>query len=556
MHRLFCYLLFLSFIFSNNSFASPNHAKVILLRGQVTFTTTKSEAKMRLQKGDKIPEGATIKTYQNSMAKLLFKDKTTSIIGPKSTLKITQTPEKDKDKVGVISLIKGKIRTKFIPNPLDPETGKSKLFIKTKTAAMGIRGTDFSAIYNPSLDLTTTITFEGDVLLGKLNPGDLATGLKGKSSNLVSPDQKSNNSPDSNLEEGSPLEPQELQERLEKAVTDEAAVSIKAGNFSSFNARKKTEGPSIPTLLSPRQFKKLKKNQNFKEASTKEKKSLKKGKKYRPMVPPGMSPEIASAGEGEAKKAILKSIGKKVLIETFKKKLKKPSSNKGQKELPNFLDGKSKQKVKKTKNKLKTPTKKSKSKTIPVSFRPGTIISPDGIPIEPPRGSQFDPNTGTYVMPSFLFKLDSSGNPVFATEGLKMNEKGRIIQDKKDKKNKKKTVDKESKKGKPNSKKNKKGTSLSEKESKGVDFKDVLKKVEKGLAKGSASFDGDIKQRRDTKNKKGKNKKSKSKGRPNNNKTPGEEPDKGAVPPPPPAPKPPAPKPPKVRPPNIIFKII
>ena len=132
MHRLFCYLLFLSFIFSNNSFASPNHAKVILLRGQVTFTTTKSEAKMRLQKGDKIPEGATIKTYQNSMAKLLFKDKTTSIIGPKSTLKITQTPEKDKDKVGVISLIKGKIRTKFIPNPLDPETGKSKLFIKTK----------------------------------------------------------------------------------------------------------------------------------------------------------------------------------------------------------------------------------------------------------------------------------------------------------------------------------------------------------------------------------------------------------------------------------------
>ena len=125
------------------------------------------------------------------MAKLLFKDKTTSIIGPKSSLKLSQTPQKSKDKVGVISLLKGKIRTKFIPNLLDPETGKSKLYIKTKTAAMGIRGTDFSAIYNPSLDLTTTITFEGDVLLGKLNPEDLQTSLKRNISYQQKPDLES-----------------------------------------------------------------------------------------------------------------------------------------------------------------------------------------------------------------------------------------------------------------------------------------------------------------------------------------------------------------------------
>ena len=68
----------------------------------------------------------------------------------------------------MISLLKGKLRTKVIPNLLDPKTRKSKLFIKTKTAAMGVRGTDFTSIYNPSLENTSVITFEGDVRLPKL----------------------------------------------------------------------------------------------------------------------------------------------------------------------------------------------------------------------------------------------------------------------------------------------------------------------------------------------------------------------------------------------------
>ena len=574
MHRLF-FLIFFSFTFSNSSLASSNYAKVILLRGKVTFTTTKSNKKIRLKRGDKVPEGSLVSTEPKSMAKLLFRDKTTSIIGPKSTLKLTQTPEKSKDKVGVISLLKGKIRTKFIPNPLDPETGKSKLFIKTKTAAMGIRGTDFSAIYNPSMDLTTTITFEGDVLLGKLNPDDLTTGVKKRRPSEISFNQAENNLSESNDEEGSTLGPQELQERLEKAVTDEAAVSIKAGKFSSFNARNKTEGPSKPTILSPRQFKRLKKNQNFKEASPKEKRDLKKGKKYRPMVPPGMSPEIASAGEDASEKDILKSIGKNLLVETFNKELKKSSRNKSQEKVPNFLDGKNNKKANKAQKKPKPQSKKRRttSKTKSISFKPGTIISPDGIPIEPPKGSQFDTTTGTYVMPSFLFKLDSGGNPVFATEGLKMNEKGRIVQDKKDKKVSKKKIEKKAKKESPKSKKNKKEKSSSEKESKGVDFKEVLKNVEKGLAKGKANFDSDIKQKKDpqsqrknknkknNKSKKGKNKKGQSKDRSDKNETHKKGSDKGVdptppAPSPPPAPKPPTKRPPKIRPPNIFFKII
>lgn len=556
MHRLFYYLLFLSFIFSDNSFASSNHAKVILLRGQVTFTTTNSIAKVRLKRGDIVPEGATVTTYQKSMAKLLFKDKTTSIIGPKSSLKLSQTPQKSKDKVGVISLLKGKIRTKFIPNLLDPETGKSKLYIKTKTAAMGIRGTDFSAIYNPSLDLTTTITFEGDVLLGKLSPGDLQTSLKTRRPRQVYLAQSTGELPEGSYQGEPPLKPEELQERLEKAVTDETAVSIKAGNFSSFNARSENQKPSSPTILSPRQFKKLKKNETFREAPPKEKRSLKKGKKFRPIVPPGMNPEVASAGEDAAKNFMLKNVGREALVEAFNKKEEKASKKRSKKELPKFLSGKKEQKPKTKKKKIDSskskkasPKNKSKAKNKAPTFKPGTIISPDGIPVEPPKGSQFDPSTGTFIMPSFLFKIDSSGNPVFATEGLKMNEKGRIVEDNREDK-KENPKKKKNEKKKTNQKNQKKED---DKKPKGVDLKDVLKKVERGIASGNSNFEKDIRQ---VKNPQG-SKKGNSQGKPGRKKRAGKGMDSEK---PPPAPKPPKPskskkKSSKVRPPNIRFII-
>ena len=167
------------------------------------------------------------------------------------------------------------------------------------------------------------------------------------------------------------------------------------------------------------------------------------------------------------------------------KELKKSSRNKSQEKVPNFLDGKNKKKANKAQKKPKPQSKKRKttSKTKSISFKPGTIISPDGIPIEPPKGSQFDTTTGTYVMPSFLFKLDSGGNPVFATEGLKMDEKGRIVQDKKDKQVSKKKIEKKAKKESPKSKKNKKRNLLPKKNQKESILKKFLKMWKKVLQK-------------------------------------------------------------------------
>lgn len=48
------------------------------------------------------------------------------------------------------------------------DKSKSKLFIKTKSAAMGIRGTIFEVTYNPKTEITRLDVLEGLVAFNKL----------------------------------------------------------------------------------------------------------------------------------------------------------------------------------------------------------------------------------------------------------------------------------------------------------------------------------------------------------------------------------------------------
>ena len=89
-YKAYITLILLSLIFPTVSFSSSSGAKVIILRGEISFTLPNSNKKMSPKRGDQIPEGATITTYPKSMVKLLYRDKTTSTIGPRSILKLTQ----------------------------------------------------------------------------------------------------------------------------------------------------------------------------------------------------------------------------------------------------------------------------------------------------------------------------------------------------------------------------------------------------------------------------------------------------------------------------------
>ncbi|MDC0255764.1 FecR family protein, partial [Bacteriovoracales bacterium] len=133
--------LLFSFI-SAEVFAQSKAARVIILRGTAQVTT-KDGTTTKLKRGDWLPEGSIVKTEAKSFVKLLFIDKSSLNIAPKSSITIAKFSKK---KAGIINLLQGKIRSKVVKDYMNKgEKGKkSKLFIKTKTAAMGVRGTDFT----------------------------------------------------------------------------------------------------------------------------------------------------------------------------------------------------------------------------------------------------------------------------------------------------------------------------------------------------------------------------------------------------------------------------
>jgi hypothetical protein len=113
-----------------------------------------------------LSEGEMIKTENASFVRLIFIDKSTVTIGPNSLFKVTSY---SKTEPGILTLFKGSIRAQVTKDYMDLEDkNKSKLFIRTKSAAMGIRGTDFQVTYNKELDTTELLTIEGKVALNKV----------------------------------------------------------------------------------------------------------------------------------------------------------------------------------------------------------------------------------------------------------------------------------------------------------------------------------------------------------------------------------------------------
>ena len=103
-------------LFSFQALTAPKAAKVIILRAKF-FLKKPEPNKKTLKRGMSVTEGSQVLTMQRSMVKLLFRDNTSTILGPNSQISVTQSPKKKMGRVGVISLLKGKLRTKVIPNP-------------------------------------------------------------------------------------------------------------------------------------------------------------------------------------------------------------------------------------------------------------------------------------------------------------------------------------------------------------------------------------------------------------------------------------------------------
>jgi len=231
-------LIVLLLLTSSLAWAQSKVAQVKMLRGEASI---KDGAK--LTQDQWVSSGVVIVTQEKSFVRLMFIDKSQMNIGPNSEMKIEQFGGGD---AGVIDLVKGKIRSQVSKDYLQQkDKDKSKIFIKTPNAVMGIRGTDFMISTNGIN--TSAVLFEGEVVFEKLAPN------AGSGFNT---------------------------DRLEAIV--DRGVRIMPGEFSVVEAAR--PNPTVPSLLNVQQVETLEKNQDFSESTANE-----SAKATKSTVPAGLS---------------------------------------------------------------------------------------------------------------------------------------------------------------------------------------------------------------------------------------------------------------------------
>lgn len=226
----------ISLLVSMPSFAGKA-ALVKILKGDARSIVDGKETKLKAD--DWIDGGAVLKTGEKSFVKLVFIDKSQMNVGPGSEIKIEKFHNKD---AGVIDLVKGKIRSQVTKDYLQIQgKDRSKLFIKTPNAVMGIRGTDFMITTNGKN--TAAILFEGEVVFNRLKDHSITDSAK-----------------------------------LDQIVDN--GVRMFPGEFSAISAD--MNAPTVPALLNVHQREKLEKNANFEKNDA-------VAKAQRSVVPVGLS---------------------------------------------------------------------------------------------------------------------------------------------------------------------------------------------------------------------------------------------------------------------------
>ena len=136
---------------SSSAWADEIVGKVVSFQGRVLIRAA-TGAPHVAKAGDPIEKGQIINTTSTSSAKILLNDQTIVDIHPSSLFRVDEfVQRKDGDRDVSISLDYGKVRTS-VTRPLTNGTFK----VKTKTATMGVRGTEFIVLAQKSDETTRT----------------------------------------------------------------------------------------------------------------------------------------------------------------------------------------------------------------------------------------------------------------------------------------------------------------------------------------------------------------------------------------------------------------
>ncbi len=234
---------------SANVLGLPTDSKVAvvkMVRGKAFAIKNGQEKKLAV--GQWIEEGTAIRTAAKSFVMLVFTDKSRISVSPQSQTVIEKFNRTDP---GVISVLNGKIRSQVTKDYLKRSRKVSKMFVKSKSAAMGVRGTDFIFAYNKENNNSSAILFEGSVTFARIESNQFSDNTG-----------------------------------LEKIVSGPGARIVRPGEFSVVNQI--ASRPTLPAALNIRQKEILEKNKDF---SSVEKNSKGVSKS---IVPPGLSGKTVS----------------------------------------------------------------------------------------------------------------------------------------------------------------------------------------------------------------------------------------------------------------------
>lgn len=249
----------IAFCFCSAAYAGKPIAEVYRVFGKVTQLRPGDLLARRVKQGDKIAVDTSIVTSKKSFVQIVYYNGGSVNVGPSSKAVISQTSKKKK---GVIGLLKGSLRSNY----KDPSVRKSdelKFFIKTKTAALGVRGTDFQTIYNPENNVTNLLTFEGEVNMVQVEvKSKKRKGRKKRKSRSKKRRVKKNVYGHSVSDQEVDLEIEEIEftdKQIEGFIDNsDEKVSVKAGQYSAVLPA--LDRASLPVKISPIQLNALKKN--------------------------------------------------------------------------------------------------------------------------------------------------------------------------------------------------------------------------------------------------------------------------------------------------------
>jgi hypothetical protein len=131
-----------SLAFSSVAFSEERAGQAVNVTGRV-LVRNEDQSKPTLtvlKSGDTITQGTVLNTSSIGNAKLLMSDKTVLDLGPSTLFKVKEYQlKKGEDRTVEMSMGYGKIRAS-VNSPVGP---RGKFTIKTRSATMGVRGTEF-----------------------------------------------------------------------------------------------------------------------------------------------------------------------------------------------------------------------------------------------------------------------------------------------------------------------------------------------------------------------------------------------------------------------------